>query len=695
MFKKVTIFTLLISTALVGKINAQNLQPCLTDEVNQAFFEMHPEFQSQILQLQQVFEDECLQQNGSSVERAVKIVPVVFHVIHNYGSENISNAQIANALHLMNLDFNKMQPDTTAIIPLFKPIIGNTQFEFRLARKDPQGNCTNGITRTVSTHTYWADDEAKAIAPIWQRDKYLNVWIVQKLSNGAGGYTIYPDFAAFSPNTDGVILVNQQFGAIGTSSGVDLAKRTLTHEVGHFFRLNHTWGNSNTPGVSCGNDNVDDTPQTKGTNGQGCNTAQSTCGAVDNVQNIMDYASCPKMFTVGQAARMNSCITSNQFTFRKNLWQDANLNATGTNDGFVDTICTPRADFNALIKTVCAGGSLTFKDASWRGTPSSWSWTFTSGSTILTANTANPTVQFNEPGIYDVKLEVSNSIGTNSVTKTAYIQVMPTSAMLPEGFISQDFENFTPNSDGWFIINDDNNGWQLTSAAAFSGTKSLYAKNQNAYQGSYYRLLTPSVNLSQVTTPKLKFKYAYAKQADANGDNIKVSISTDCGASWSLMPPPLSTTNMVTVSGNITSNFIPTAAQWKEFSVNVPATYHNATNARFRIELYSAGGNNVYVDDINVEGPASVKEEIQAQYNYSIFPNPANEILNFSFSLEKSEYINMRILDLTGKLISQNQVSRAAGNYNIEIPVQNLSSGVYIFQISFGDKTVSEKIVIN
>src|SRR5690606_17618503 len=70
------------------------------------------------------------------------IIPVVFHIIHQNGAENISDEQVEDAIRVANLDFNKQNADWSTVRPEFLDILADVGLEFRLARKDPQGNCT-------------------------------------------------------------------------------------------------------------------------------------------------------------------------------------------------------------------------------------------------------------------------------------------------------------------------------------------------------------------------------------------------------------------------------------------------------------------------------------------------------------------------------------------------------------------------
>jgi len=80
---------------------------------------------------------------------------VVFHIVHNGGPENISREQIEDAIKLINIDYNKLNADTTLghTYPPFNALRADCKIEFRLAKVDPNGNCTDGIMRHYDPQT--------------------------------------------------------------------------------------------------------------------------------------------------------------------------------------------------------------------------------------------------------------------------------------------------------------------------------------------------------------------------------------------------------------------------------------------------------------------------------------------------------------------------------------------------------------
>lgn len=259
-----------------------------------------------------------------------KKIPVVVHIIYNDSYSNISNTQVYSAITAINEDFNANNSDYNQVVSAFTSIKSDVELTFILASKDPEGNTTSGITRTYSDLTESAGENVKGLI-MWDPDMYLNIWVVDNIESGAGAYAYYPGTAP--AGAEGIVCSHTQFGTSGTSSSGNYNSTTLTHEIGHYLNLPHTWGSTNDPGLESNcdtDDGVADTPNTIG-NLYGCNTSQSTCGSLDNVQNFMDYTSCTNMFTEGQRSRMHAALHSSQGG-RVNLWQHENLLATGVEE---------------------------------------------------------------------------------------------------------------------------------------------------------------------------------------------------------------------------------------------------------------------------------------------------------------------------------------------------------------------------
>ncbi|MFL2573631.1 MAG: hypothetical protein ACJ0P8_04230, partial [Flavobacteriales bacterium] len=118
-----------------------------------------------------------------------KIIPVVVHVIHNFGSENVTDAQVHDAIRVLNENINGQDPQFVSRTPdVFAAVVGKPNLEFRLATKDPEGNPTSGINRIQSEMTQVQNprDQVKAMS-YWNSYQYLNIWVVKSLPTENGG----------------------------------------------------------------------------------------------------------------------------------------------------------------------------------------------------------------------------------------------------------------------------------------------------------------------------------------------------------------------------------------------------------------------------------------------------------------------------------------------------------------------------
>lgn len=242
---------------------------------------------------------------------SIQFIPVVVHIIHNGGPENINDSQIQTAISNINLKYQTNN--------------GN-RIQFCLAQRDPMGNSTNGITRDQSpltTETMEIDDINLKNINRWPPNCYLNIWIVKEIlssSMGSGviGYAYFP--SAAGSNVDGVVI---EAGYFGVNSSYDAVG---AHEIGHYLGLYHTFQNACTNNdCLIDGDQVCDTPPDQ-TTFASCNPPTNSCNtdmndvSVNNPfitdvpdlsEDYMDYSSfnCYNLFTPGQYDRMEYFLT--------------------------------------------------------------------------------------------------------------------------------------------------------------------------------------------------------------------------------------------------------------------------------------------------------------------------------------------------------------------------------------------------
>jgi PKD repeat protein len=687
-------FTLIASLAFAMMSLTSNAQvieggyrPCGTDQMVAASLAANPMLKAQYEEEQLKAEeaDRIAFQQGYPVQNNRSagnvsaqqsppqyIIPIVFHIIHEYGSENISDAQVLDAMRILNEDYRKLNSDTNVIVPTFQGIAADAQIEFRLAQLDPNGSCTNGIDRIYSSETNVGDDGSKL--NYWNRARYLNVWVVKTISNGAAGYAYLPGTAP-TASVDGIIILSNYVGSIGT--GALSTSRALTHEIGHFLNLQHVWGSTNSPGVSCGNDGVTDTPVTKGWTS--CNlTTNDVCNnnVEENVQNFMEYSYCSRMFSAGQRTRMQNALQSASGQ-RSSLVTTTTANATGINN---PQPCAPIADFTPVNELyVCEGGSLTFTDVSYNGQPTSYSWSFPGG-TPSSSSDSVPVIQYNTAGTYSVSLTVSNAQGSDNFSRTNYIHVLPAAAQYSGNLYQEGMENTTVFTNDWAIENAQGNAWTNVTTAAATGTRSCRLDNTSSMAGQTDAFISPSINFSAMTSPVFSFKVAFAQRAGTEADRLRVYLSTDCGATWQLRYTK-SGANLSTRAAT-TNAFVPAANEWRTETVSLTSTQIAASNVRIKFEFESDGGNDIYIDDINIQGATGIVEAEDGISSFNVFPNPANDNTTVEFNLNEAQSMNVDIVDLNGKTVqSLHNGMLSAGLHRLPVSTAELSAGMYFVRL--------------
>jgi len=623
----------------------------------------------------------------------VYTIPVVFHVIHMNGPENISDAQIMDALNVLNTDFRKLNSDTNTIVPEFKALAADVNFEFRLATKDEFGNCTNGITRHYDSRTIW-DASLSNFFTTWDRTKYLNVYVVRNITvAGASAYTYMPG-TAVPGYADAIVVRHDYCGSIGTSQ--PYTSRTLTHEVGHWFNLPHIWGGTNSPGVACGDDGVSDTPITKGFGW--CNLINpKVCNPLiaENVQNYMDYSFCSRMFTIGQASRMTNSALS-PIAGRNNLHTGANLIATGVVSPL--SLCAPKVDFVANYPEVCVNGNISFTDLSYNGTVNNWIWKFQDGNAPVSGS-QNPSTTFTATGKKQVFLKVSNASGTDSVTKTGItVLAGPGSGTIN---VSQGFESIVFPDNNWMSNTPQvGAGWIQTNTVGATGSSCVLIDNYFDSPSEPAVLFTPMYDISTLPSPTLVFKLAYSQNPSNSNDRLRVFYSSDCAITWNqvynISGPSLHTLGTGSFA---TGPFLnPTGTQWREEVVGLSAAA-TANNLLIKFEFSHDSvnpGNNIFIDNINIMSTAGIDEhQLNADW-IQVIPNPAHEKATVSFNLNRNTPVEMEIADVTGKTIFRNKMTETrVGKNKFVINLEQFTAGFYVVKLTMNDLVCTKKLIVN
>ena len=250
------------------------------------------------------------------------VIPIVVHVIYHTNEQNISDAQVNSQIKVLNQDFRAKNPDLSKVPDPFKSLVGDARIEFELARIDPDGMPTSGITRTKTPLAKFSYDLSSASSSeelgalikhdktgksAWPHDRYLNIWVVDL----RGGLLSLNQSPGGPAETDGIVVHLGAFGTSGAASAPFDKGRTTTQSVAKWLGLRNVWGDDF--GGCDGSDGIDDTPNQAGPNVGKPVFPAISCGNEPNgdmFMNFLDYADDDTMvmFTKGQVAHMRKIL---------------------------------------------------------------------------------------------------------------------------------------------------------------------------------------------------------------------------------------------------------------------------------------------------------------------------------------------------------------------------------------------------
>lgn len=712
--------------------------PCSTDIRYHELLQQYPQLAEYEKQFDEQLKRNLAKRTTALADTVTYDVPLVVHVVHDYGAENVSDDAIYTAVASWAKAYVKQNADTISVIPPFVPYIGNAHIRLHLATIDPAGRPTKGVVRMQSYLTYQGGDQAKYND--WPNNQYINIWLVGTFGaaySGAAAYAYYPSSGASLPYYDGVICLANYINI----------EKTVPHELGHVLNLSHTWGSTNSPGVACGDDGVDDTPPTLG-HMPGCGasalydvtcatgysvTYTSMSGLHDSVvnypdtvnsQNIMDYTYCELMFTKGQVSRMRAALTA-PTAGRNNLITPSNLEITGALQPMPDL--PPVADYIVNGATGTAyltdkrtyflafnnSGSFSFKNASWNDTVSDVLWTFSNGASTP-SSTSMTTVdnQFSQPGWVTVSLVANSNAGTDTIVNTHAVYAADT---LPAGGLgyTQPFAGAAAISN-WPMFNFYNNQfkWEFYTGAGYGDSTCIRYRSYDTSArltgiaiGDHDDIYTPAFNLAGFADSLfLDFYTAGASTSNGitgwgtnRGDSLEVDVTSSGGVQWT----KLAGFNSAAIANNGDHNaeFVPVSpAQWKAQAISVPAFYRTR-NTFFRFRYWPGNtGNNLYLDNFAIQPyrPSGVNRVAGAAHYFNVFPNPSANGCNLAFKTGNDGNISYCIKDLAGKVV-YTQTKTLAPNTDVQekisrsvIPV----AGMYFITLSVDGVNMTQKMVV-
>jgi hypothetical protein len=589
-------------------------------------------------------------QAGGVNDRVAVTIPVVVNVVWNTTAENISDAQIQTQINVLNADFRKLNADAVNIPAVWQSIAADFEINFCLASQDPSGAPTNGIRRRQTTVTAFSTNDAVKFTAqggldIWDRNKYLNLWVCD-ISGGILGYAQFPGGPAA---TDGVVIDYQYFGTIGTATAPFNKGRTGTHEVGHWLNLYHIWGDD---GTSCtGSDQVADTPNQADEN-YGCPafpTVSCTNGPNgDMFMNYMDYTddACMFMFTNGQKARAQALFASGGA--RVSLLSSTGCQPPSTTCGAPSSLnATNIAQTSATLGWAAVSGATSY-NLQWKVTTAS-TWTTVSNLTTTSYNLTGLTANTG----YSYQVQAVCSGGSSAYSAAA---------------------TFTTLASGGGSCTD------------------LYEPNNTLASAKVIPVNTTFTSLIATSTDKDYYRFSNT----SSQRNIKVDLTTlpadyDVRLYRSGTQVGISQ-NSGTANETIILNNATVSSNYVAYVYGYNGAFSSTSCYTFRASISSTA----FRQDGTTDGDVSEIDipVVFENIGFAMYPNPAKEQVTIEVPVSADSQVSVNIMDASGKVALQQNRTLSKGDNQFVFDTSRLPNGVYFVQVRDGEMASISKLVI-
>ncbi|MDH5610035.1 MAG: choice-of-anchor J domain-containing protein [Cyclobacteriaceae bacterium] len=647
----------------------------------------------------------------------VYTLPVVVHVIHNGEAlgtgGNLSDERIIEQLSILNADFRRKNSDTLLTPANFTGVAADTEIEFILARRDPEGLPTTGIVRKRGSKTSYAyndsDDALLKSESYWPAEDYLNIYVADL--RGFLGWASFPytdlvgiENTEFNNNrlVDGVVL-DYQFVGINPATGGSFESfgRTATHEIGHFLGLRHVWGDA----FDCtADDYCDDTPMQSTNYDKTCPASEQTsCTSPDMYSNYLNYTddACMNLFTQGQKSRMRTVLDFSPR--RKSLRSSPALldPLVTTHDLGIRSIISPAI-------SECSTSILPAIEVRNYGSNSITSFTlslYQDGvlvesltKTVTLAPLATSIVNFSPltiPSTVDTEFlyqvtDVNGLTDGNAANNVKSVRVYAiNNSVLPYKLNFDSIPDVATRTESGIA-----SAWSIQTAPYQTATNKAMTLNfaQNpATFGLFDYLVTPVFDLSFLNSAELSFSYAYAESSNAwNKDGLIVAVSTDCGATF---PPShyifQKYGSALVTSPSKDSLFAPTKpADWFRETINF-TPYVGNPNVRIAFIGHNGGSNILYLDSVELKSNSlkALDLGIRKVENFPVITCfssivPSLEIHNYGYTQIESFDLTYSFQS-TQKTTSYTGLALASGQSKvINLPVINLENGTVTISIN-------------
>ncbi|MFM7769004.1 MAG: T9SS type A sorting domain-containing protein, partial [Bacteroidota bacterium] len=168
----------------------------------------------------------------------------------------------------------------------------------------------------------------------------------------------------------------------------------------------------------------------------------------------------------------------------------------------------------------------------------------------------------------------------------------------------------------------------------------------------------------------------------------------------SVNPTPTADASFVQTNGSLTVQFLNNSSNASSYvwnfgdgntSTSSNPNYTYTTGGDYVVTLTASNGNCTDVFTLNLASVSVSENTTFAEL--SVYPNPTSETLNIEFGQEMTDWVNIEMFDMTGKLVKTSQHNVTTGSNFIQLNVSELETGIYFLNMHNSLSSVSVRVV--
>lgn len=205
-------------------------------------------------------------------------------------------------------------------------------------------------------------------------------------------------------------------------------------------------------------------------------------------------------------------------------------------------------------------------------------------------------------------------------------------------------------------------------------------------------LVFDNINLSNTTSPSLKFSYAYTQRVGGtfgSQDRLIVEASYSCGKTWETLFDKSGNELRTTSPRN--SYFFPTSNDWEDVWKGL-AAWSNEDDVIIRFRCVSDNGNNLFLDDIQVVNAVGVEES--SNVSSRVFPNPAENSATIELQGVEGKSIEFELYNILGEIVFKGNYEPTSNFDYYDIDLSLIKNGIYNLVLKDGESLSTKKLQI-